>query len=942
ADIFLTCLLGFALAVLIALFSFPKTAGERTSGLPSRGRRAAAGLLFAAGPVLFDGSRAFLSRLVAHANLNLFRFDFSPAFLLLQTGLFFVLAGTVLLLAVAFRAGSRAFRSAFPPAVIAALSTAAVVFLRRDRAWAIVLLQILVAALFLLWASGRPALRRAAAGALIPVLALFVYAEMERATRSKTRALAEGILKETVLSHAHSIEALLAESLDDLDAEDREIRAFLRRSETTSEAARRIWERTAAAKLNAYSGLQFFDADGAEAARFVLNVPKISSETESLPNRADWTIVRIAKPFMGKAREFLAGYRDWTDDGGELGRTVFYVSLDYDTLPFLYSANPYFELLRTNPLPSIEPFDIGFAVFDEQGRILFNPARLTTGLPPAVVEAAETSGTGLWSKFADNNRTYDLFSFRTENRIAAFLAPRKGFFGRSADLLKVSLLLAAFGLLTALFRPRGTRPEDRKHPLWSFSSRVYVSFIAVALAPLLLLAFVSRPFFNRLLTRQFVEKATIHANMARNAMDDFVYLQEERRALVDSQPEDLALFLSTSISNDVNLFMEGRLVSSSRREYFDAGLLPDLLDGEIYYKLRFANDPFTAQTRRLGGFSYQVLTVPYTSLDPPLLISLPFPFERQEIGEATRSLVDLLLVLSVFFVGLVALLARAIGVMIVTPIRRLLGGTKAVALGNLEFEVDYERRDEMKTLIDGFNGMIRSLKDHQRELADLGKKAAWAEMARKIAHEIKNPLTPIQLSAEHLLRVYEDQGADFETALRESTAYIIGEVENLRRIAQEFLELSKTAVLRRETFDLGAFIREIVEPYRKLLGGRIAFREAYDAEGRVSADKAKLKIAFRNIVINAVEAIRGRGEVRVTVSGSGDRVVTSFEDTGPGIEKEILDRIFEPYFSTKDVGTGLGLPIARKIVEDHDGSIRLESEAGRGTRVTIALPRSEG
>ena len=941
-DIILTCFLGFALAALAAAYLSPGPEA-RPSGRAKSGRRlAAASLLLAAGPALLALLGVFLARLVAHSGLNLLRFDFSATFLLLQASVFFALAGAALLLGLFFGRSVPAFGRAAEPAVILLFSTAAVSVWRRESGALVLLVQALLLAGFLVWAVGRSRTRRVAAILLAPLLGLFAYAHLERATALKVRVLAEGFLKDTVQAHGHWVEFLLAESLQNLDREAKDIRAFLRTPTAPAEFGRRLWERTAAAKLNVYSGLQVFDPDGVEAARFTLNVPKISVETEGLPSKLDWAVTRIAKPFMGKAREFLVGYRDWFEEGRSLGRTVFYISLDFDTLPFLYSANPYFELLRTNALPSLDQFDFKFAVFDDAGRIVFNPARLSTGLPPSVVQAAGLGGPGVWATFEDKSQTYDLFAFREENRIAGILSGRRTAIGRAVDGLKLLLLLAAFGALPLFVWTKAGGRHDPRRLLWSFSNRVYISFVAVALVPLLLFTFVARPFFHRILGQQFIEKAKVHANLARNAMDDFIYLQEEERALVQSQPEELALFLSTSISNDVNLFLEGRLVSSSRREFFDAGLLPDLLDGEIYYQLQFANDPFTAENRRLGGFSYQTLTVPYLSLDPPLLISLPFPFEQAEIGAATGSLVEFLLFLSVFFVGLVVLLARAIGSMIVTPIRSLLAGTRAAALGNLDFQVDYSRRDEMKTLIDWFNGMIQSLKDHQRELADLGKKAAWAEMARKVAHEIKNPLTPIQLSAEHLLRVYEDGRADFAAALKESTAYIIGEVENLRRISQEFLDLSRASVLHKEPLAVDDFVRELVEPYRKLLGGRIAFRESYRSAARVAADRAKLKVALRNLLINAIESIRGEGEVGVTTSLEEDGAAIVFADTGAGIPEDILDRIFEPYFSTKEAGTGLGLPIARKIVEDHGGAVRLESEVGRGTRVTVLLPRLEG
>jgi nitrogen fixation/metabolism regulation signal transduction histidine kinase len=235
--------------------------------------------------------------------------------------------------------------------------------------------------------------------------------------------------------------------------------------------------------------------------------------------------------------------------------------------------------------------------------------------------------------------------------------------------------------------------------------------------------------------------------------------------------------------------------------------------------------------------------------------------------------------------------------------------------------------------------MIKNLKKHQQEIADLSKKAAWAEMAQKVAHEIKNPLTPIQLSAEHLLRVYADNKGDFERALKESISYIIGEVGNLRKIAQEFLELSRDMSLKKEHFDLKEAIEEVITPYKNMLSERIKFRELY--EGRtfhLEADKSRIKIVFRNIFINAIEAIRGKGSIEIKLSAEKEHYLLVIKDTGVGMAKDMLEKIFDPYFSTKDVGTGLGLPIAKKIIEDHGGSIRVDSEINKGTTITITLP----
>jgi nitrogen fixation/metabolism regulation signal transduction histidine kinase len=335
------------------------------------------------------------------------------------------------------------------------------------------------------------------------------------------------------------------------------------------------------------------------------------------------------------------------------------------------------------------------------------------------------------------------------------------------------------------------------------------------------------------------------------------------------------------------------------------------------------------------------LTVPYYFQDNFLLISLPFPLEEQQISQSTSDLLEFLIFISAFFIFIVLLFARAAGGTIISPIRKLVAGTKEVSLGNLEITIPYRHKDEMKTLIEGFNAMVKSLKKHQQEIAELGKKVAWAEMARKVAHDIKNPLTPIQLSAEHLLRVYKDNPEEFDKALQESTSYIVKEVENLRKIAQEFLETSKETIVQQTEFDLKALIQETVDPYQKVLKERIQISDTYTGDRfRFLGDREKVKIVLRNILTNAIESIVGQGRIDIKATATESAIDLEIVDTGSGLEKEMLDRIFDPYFSTKDAGTGLGLPIAKKIIADHGGSIRATINQPRGLRIQITLPKT--
>jgi signal transduction histidine kinase len=933
ADIWATAAALFLGLTAIAFLLFKSDSGRSAATKSRLVFAAALGVCVCAYPVF----QAVAERLIRNTNINLLEFPLRFDFFLLQTSLGLVWAGTIALQAAVLRPVLRKVSHRLPFLGILAVLGLAVAGLFPPSSLTLHALRIAppIALGFALSVTRRN-LRQTAGVLAALTQVLFFYAVLSAATAEKSRGLAERFLKDDVLSLEPWARFLLEESFPELDREAKSITGFLQAREGTSNLARELWNKTLLAKFNWYSSLEVLTPDGEILSRFSLNIPKIFRPAATPVSRPDWTVAPITVPFMGRERRLLAGVREFSVDGVAVGRVLVYLSLDPDMLPFLYSANPYFELLRVNAIPSLRGFDIRFAVFDRGGAILFNPFKLSTGLPAAALAAGER-----WSLLTDKGRHFDAFTFAVEDRVFAVLLPRRSWRSHIVNIIKTAaLFFLTSGLPLLIAAGISARRRGRRF-LWSFADRVYLSFLVVALIPMFLFTVFSRTFFDRFFSQQFVEKAEIHADMARSVMDDFIFLQPEERARLEAPPEDLVLWISNTISNDVNLYQDGRLVASSRREFFDAGLLPELLDGEVFYRLRYENNPYIAKERRIGTFSLRTLTVPYAAAGARLDIALPFPFERRDIANAAAEWIEFLIFFAVFFIAMVLILARGIGSMIVTPIHRLLAGTREAGLGNLEFSISYDRRDEMKTLVDGFNAMIAGLKQHQRELAELGRKAASAEMARKVAHEIKNPLTPIQLSAEHILRVYEDGRTDLGPALRESISYIVKEVENLRRIAQEFLEISREPLLRHDIVSLDNLVRETVEPYRKLLAERIAIGERYAGEGfAVRGDREKLKIALRNLLTNAIESIRGCGEIRTRVESGPGGILIVIEDTGEGMAPDVKGRVFEPYFSTKGAGTGLGLPIAKKIVEDHGGSIDIESEAGRGTSVRIHLPHA--
>jgi signal transduction histidine kinase len=882
----------------------------------------------------------FLQRMVLNSSFSLLSVSARPANILVQLAVFLFFGALILLIYAAFRLSASFLEDRRTTVLVLAVTLSAyLVVFRNDIAPPVLVLQGLLASLlFLAAVTSSPLRRRQVQILAFSTAILMTNFAIDHAELRKNRSILQNSIKNTVVSQEEWGKFYIRQSLPAIDSEiDRIIETL--KTPIRHEYARELWRGTLLAKSNWYSSLELFASDGTPVSRFSLNIPGMYKPDLPLTESRVWRIVSEKLSYWGKDKDFLIAYKDWYEEETRVGRTMIILSVDYEMLPFLYSSNPYSELLRIASYPSLDRLDLGFAVFDLEGRLLFNPHNLSSGLPEPLLQDALASEDSVWTEFVDKDRTYHTLLFPHKNRVYALMLPQKTWLKYAADFLKLFFMYSACLAAPALLLYVGTSRKNKTGLLWSFSNRVYVAFVVIALIPLLLFMMSTQNFFARVYAQKITEEAESHANYAHRVLEDSVFQQQEDQVSLTIPPEELLIRISNTIAHDVHLYLDGKIYGTSHREFFEYGLLPDFIDGEIFYKIQYENNPLYTQTQKIGDYSFHTLTIPYYFQNNFLLISLPFPLEEQQASRARADFLEFLFLLSVLFILIVLLFGRAAGATITSPIRKLLAGTREVGLGNLEISIPYEHEDEMKTLVSGFNDMVLSLKRHQQELAELGKKVAWAEMARKVAHEIKNPLTPIQLSAEHLLRVYEERPAEFEDALKESTSYIVTEVEQLRKIAQEFLETSKEAKLQKTDLDLKAILEETLEPYRNILTERIQFSVSFSGDRfTFSGDLAKIKIVLRNIMTNAIESIQGRGRISISLSSSGSGLQLDIADTGRGLEPDILERIFEPYFSTKDAGTGLGLPIAKKIVTDHGGSIQAQPNDPQGLKIRISLP----
>jgi signal transduction histidine kinase len=277
------------------------------------------------------------------------------------------------------------------------------------------------------------------------------------------------------------------------------------------------------------------------------------------------------------------------------------------------------------------------------------------------------------------------------------------------------------------------------------------------------------------------------------------------------------------------------------------------------------------------------------------------------------------------------------------PVRRLAAGAREVSDGNWNTRVAVRGNDEIGQLAQSFNQMTQELVDQRERLIQAERVAAWREVARRLAHELKNPLFPLQTTVENLQRASTQNPDLFEEVFRESTGILLAEIENLKTIVGRFSDFAKMPQPELGPVDLNDIVRNVVKLFEAqfcAVGRPPITPELHLGENlpTIQADTTLLHRAIENLILNAMDAMPAGGILMMRTAQNNGNVDFEISDTGVGLTREEADRIFTPYYTTKQHGTGLGLAIVQAIVADHSGRITVESEMGVGTAFHLELP----
>lgn len=548
-------------------------------------------------------------------------------------------------------------------------------------------------------------------------------------------------------------------------------------------------------------------------------------------------------------------------------------------------------------------------------------------LIPAPAVAVTAPGGVRWDATDEGWRSEAVVPYPSGNYHAhlSFRLPPPGVrFARGILVISANLMaLLLLWILGRLFRGEAlTPPGGWAGWFASFRARVTLALFGFFLMPTIVFGWAA----NRAVAGEVVRSGRVIAERS---------VAQAAGAFPEADLPELA----SRVGEDVLYHYRGELIEASSPETLDLGLYGAWMPAAVQRAFRSGEQLGMVSQATLGGRSYLVA---YRRVVPAGSLGVPVWLTAGDVGIRQRELTDVVLLAALLGALLSLGLSVLVGRALARPLGQLRRAAAAVGAGRLGVRLPADRGDEFGELFASFNRMTRRLRRARARELHTARVLAWGQMARQVAHEIKNPLTPIKLAIQHIRRVFTDRRADFETVLDENVDEILREIERLSEIARVFSRYGAPAEAAGPpvAVDAPTLVREAMTLYAVGDEG-IDYHLEAEPVPPVLARPGELKEVMLNLLENARTAVVERGNVEVRILAWEDGVRITVHDDGVGISPQALPQVFEPQFSTRSAGTGLGLAIVRRLVEGWGGTVRAESEPGDGTTIVLDLVTGE-
>jgi two-component system nitrogen regulation sensor histidine kinase NtrY len=406
--------------------------------------------------------------------------------------------------------------------------------------------------------------------------------------------------------------------------------------------------------------------------------------------------------------------------------------------------------------------------------------------------------------------------------------------------------------------------------------------------------------------------------------------------------DELLQKFSDVFYTDINLYdPEGDLLATSRAEIFIRELKGIKIDPVAYSQLIVNSRNEFVHEEHIGSLKYLSAYVPFKNNENKLLAYLNLPYFTKEnvFASEISNLVVGVVNFYVILITISVLLAVFLSNQITKPLRMIQEKISTFTLGKTNEKIMYDAKDEIGSLVKEYNHMVDELTKSAELLARSERESAWREMAKQVAHEIKNPLTPMKLSVQHLERSWKDHPEEWEKNLKKIASTLVEQIDELSSIATEFSNFAQMPKANNVKVELKERITYVVGLFSKTEG--IQFKTTFpEPDTYIYADREQISRVFINLIKNAIQSVPDgrKGVVEIKLETSDGFAIVKVQDNGKGIPEELGDKLFQPNFTTKSGGMGMGLAIVKSIIENANGEISYETTIGKGTTFVVKLP----
>jgi signal transduction histidine kinase len=706
------------------------------------------------------------------------------------------------------------------------------------------------------------------------------------------------------------------------------LQSFGNKYENFDALAFSIWSQSSMQRESLNSGIRFYDRNqkvlggyevglnpGTKIFKFVKDSPE--PIIESFTSKDDTTVKYYEGIVKLKERGITKGY------------ISAFVSFDIESI----GANDIPDFIKSNLSIFNRVIDINqLKIFQ------FTNSKLTQvygdiypsrdQIKQIVQTKVDTNYNDAWIKLkfeGENYETYLLKNYSGEDEtITTVSVVERAFSWNLFNFFKIFIVHSIFIIITYLIIVLSRLGKLN----FTFKSKLLFAFLFISIIPVVILAWYNTQIvnergreniFNDLRQRaDFVEKQ-LESQLPKNKNKDFI-------KTCQTVSKDLGISFSIYNGSDQ--------IYNSQNIYTKIGFFDQKINAKIYYYLNYLRYKEYMITEKVNNFKYDNY-YRYVKLNGhDYILSVNDAFNKVKIYASTIGINVVIFGIYSFAVIIIIIISTFFANQISQPIQRLTKAAEAVSKGDLSVKIDHNERGELKDLLDGFNLMTSELKKNQIELAEMEREAAWKEMAKQVAHEIKNPLTPMKLALQQLIISYKDKSHDFDKLFEKVSKTVLNQIDNLNQIASEFSRFAKMPSLKIEVIDLVIVLNDTVNIF---IDEKTSIKINTDLPiAEIEADVSQLRRMFINLIRNSMQA--GATKIIIDLIRENNNYKISLSDNGQGISEVDKEKIFDENFTTKKQGMGLGLSLAKRFLESIKGDIKLYSTSSSGTSFIITVP----